>query len=138
MKKTIFIVILLIITKCNISNAQTALETQLRNFPISNYLNKPIDTLIGHLPPGYDTTFIIGCGSSINRGASLQINYPNNPDHPLAVHVYITDAQYITVNKNMDTPPEVAWPLALLRKEKVACVTIYTVNYEVLNEDDTY
>jgi len=138
MKKTIFILVILLVTKHSVSNAQTAIETQLRNFPISNYLNKPIDTLIAHLPLGYDTAFTIGSSSSINRGASLQINYPNEPDYPLSINVYITDAQYITVNKAMETPPEVAWPLALLRKEKVACVTIYTVNYEVLNEGDIY
>lgn len=50
------------------------------------------------------------------------------------INIFITDAQYITVNKSMTTPAEVAWPFSLLRKEKVGCVTIFTGAYKVINE----
>ena len=112
------------------------METQLRNFPISSYLNKPIDTLIAHLPVGYDTAFIIGSSGNINRGASLQINYP--PNNQFWVIVNITDVQFISINKNTNTAPDEAWPLNLLRKEKVGSVRIYTGSYQIINEDDIY
>ncbi len=116
--------------------AQLTLEEQLRNFPITDYLNKPIDTLIAHLPPGYDTAFYIGGTGNINRGASLEISYP--PDNAYWVHVNITDAQYIAVNKNTFTRPEIAWPLSLLRKEKVGSIIIGRGGYEIINEGDIY
>jgi len=136
MKKRLSILIVLFALISNESIAQSSLETQLRNFPIADYLNKPIDTLIAHLPPGYDTAFIISGTGNINRGASLQINYP--PNNQFWVDIHITDAQYITINKQFETPPATAWPLALLRKEKVGSVRIYTGAYEIVNEDDIY
>ena len=40
--------------------------------------------------------------------------------------------------KKTRTSPEIAWPIALLRKEKVGSVTIYTGAYEIINEADIY
>ena len=124
----------------NESTAQKAdslrLDSLLRNFPIVNYLKKPIDTLIAHLPPGFDTSFIISSNGNINRGASLQINYP--PNNAYWIDIFITDAKYITINKEFKTPPEVAWPLKLLRKEKIGSITIYTGAYEIIKEADIY
>jgi hypothetical protein len=136
MKKTIYLFGILLIFVSVRLVAQTTLETQLRNFPITKYLNKPIDTLIANLPAGYDTAFEIGSTSSINKGASLQINYPNCQ---YWVYINITDAKYITVNKNTrNISYAQAWPLSLLRKEKVGSVTIYTGAYEIINEADIY
>ncbi len=137
MKKILFILTVLFALAYNDASAQTSLETHLRNFPIADYLNKPIDTLIAHLPVGYDTNYIIGPTGNINRGASLQINYP--PNNQFWVYINITDAQYITLQRDARyTRPEDAWPLALLRKEKVGSVTIYTGAYEIINEADIY
>lgn len=135
MKKSILTFFVLFFIRSNSASAQT-LDSILRHFPISNYLNKPIDTLIAHLPPGYDTTFVIGSNGNINRGASLQINYP--PNNAYWVHIFITDAQFITLNKPITTRPEVAWPLNLLRKEKIGSITIYTGAYQIINEGDIY
>lgn len=115
---------------------QSILDSQLRNFPIVNYLNRPIDTLIAHLPPGYDTAFYIGGTGNINRGASLQINYP--PNNEYWIHINITDIQYITVNKDINTLPAIAWPFSLLRKEKIGSIIIGRGGYEIINEADIY
>ncbi|MBK8712850.1 MAG: hypothetical protein IPL97_13445 [Niastella sp.] len=136
MKKLSSILVVLFALAFNESRAQSSLDSQLRNFPIADYLNKPIDTLIAHLPAGYDTSFDIGSSGNINRGASLQINYP--PNNQFWIDIFITDAQYITINKSLNTRPEDAWPLALLRKEKVGSITIYTGAYEIINEADIY
>ena len=48
------------------------------------------------------------------------------------------NAQYITIKKVLLTPPATAWPLALLQKEKVGSVRIYTGAYEIMNEADIY
>ena len=135
MKKLSSILVVLFALAFNESRAQSSLDSQLRNFPIADYLNKPIDTLIAHLPAGYDTSFDIGSSGNINRGATLQINYPN---YEFWVYIHITDAQYITVQKELLTPAATAWPLALLRKEKVGSITIYTGAYEIINEADIY
>jgi hypothetical protein len=140
MKKISLIILTLQIVKIASAQIQSSIEMNLRNFPIANYLNKPIDTLLTHLPPGYDTAFIIGPASTINKGATLQIDYSNYPGYPFAMHIYIYDAQFITVNRDFRLMPlaKDAWPLALLRKEKIACIKIYTVNYETLNEGCIY
>lgn len=135
MKKIILIFFVLLFIKLNSASAQT-LDSLLRHFPIANYLQKPIDTLIAHLPPGYDTAFVIGSNGNINRGASLQINY--SPNNAYWIQIFITNAQYITINKPITTRPEVAWPLNLLRKEKIGSITIYTGAYEIISEGDIY
>ena len=135
MKGLILLLILVFAFKLENAKGQN-LDSLLRNFPISSYLNKPIDTLIANLPSGYDTNFEIGSNGNINRGASMQINYP--PENLFWVHIFITDAQYITINKDINTRPEIAWPLKLLRKEKIGSITIYTGAYEIINEGDIY
>jgi hypothetical protein len=135
MKKVIFISSVLLVFSFKSTNAQT-LDSLLRDFPLANFLNKPIDTLISHLPPGYDSTFIIGSNGNTNRGASLQINYP--PNNLYWVHIFITNAQFITINKQLSTRPEVAWPINLLRKEKIGLIRIYTGAYEIINEKGIY
>lgn len=134
MKKIITIISLLFfVSGFNKANAQT-LDSLLRHFPLSDYLNKPIDTLIAHLPPGYDTAFIISDNGNVNRGASLQISYP--PNYLYWIDVGITAAQFITIKKEFSTSPDIAWPLSLLRKEKIGCITIYTGAYQIINEAD--
>jgi hypothetical protein len=118
------------------AKAQTTLETQLRNFAITKYLNKPIDTLLTNLPLGYDTSFIVGSNGNINRAASLQINYP--PNCQFWIDIFITTPQFVKPYKNTKIRSEIAWPLSLLRKEKVGSVTIYSGAYEIINEADIY
>ena len=134
MRKIAFLLFFIFIAKS--STIAQNLDSLLRNFPISNYLNKPIDSLIAHLPGGFDTTFIVGSNGNINRGASLQINYP--PNNAYWIHVFITDAHYITIQKNLTTDPKTAWPVNLLRKEKIGSITIYTSGYKIINEADIY
>jgi len=140
MKKKIFIFCISFFINFYVSSAQKLdslmLDSLLRNFPLINFINKPIDTLLAHLPTGFDTTFIIGSNGNTNRGASLQINYP--PNNAYWIDIFITNAQYITVNKQLSTPPEVAWPLNLLRKEKIGLIRVYTGAYEIINEKDIY
>jgi hypothetical protein len=140
MKKIALIILTFQIVNIASAQLQSSTETRLRNFPIANYLGKPIDTLLAHLPYGYDTVFTIGPSSNINKGASLQIDYSNYPGYPFSMHIHIYDAQFITVNRDFRLIPlaKDAWPLALLRKEKIACIEIYTVNYETLNEGCIY
>jgi hypothetical protein len=135
MKSIILTVYLLLSFNIADVNAQS-IDSLLRNFPISNFLNRPIDTLIANLPSGYDTLFIIGSNGDINRGASLQINYP--PNNAYWIDIFITDAQYITINKTIDTHPNDAWPISLLRREKIGVITIYTGGYEIINHGDIY
>ena len=135
MKKSLLLTFTLVVS--NFIQAQANLETQLRNFPINNYLRKPIDTLLAYLPAGYDTTFEICPTGNINRGAALQINY--QPNYKFKVYINITDAQYISVQRDFRfTRSEVAWPIALLRKEKIGSVTIYKFPLEIINEADIY
>lgn len=103
-----YLLIALIILGHNLK-AQTQLEIQLRNLPLDSYLNKPIDTLLANIPSGDDTTFIMGPAGNINRGASFQINYP--PNNQFWIYVNITDARYITLNRDArNTASEIAWP----------------------------
>jgi hypothetical protein len=137
MKKVLFIFALIIPTVFCKAQSQPNLYQQLQNFPLQNYLNKPIDTLLAHLPAGYDTAFVIGSAGSLNVGATLQVNYM--PNYQFWVYISITDAQYITVRRNfMVYKPAEAWPLALLRKEKIGSVTVYTGGYEIINKASIY
>lgn len=112
--------------------AQNQLESDLQNFPLANYLNKPIDSLIAHLPTGYDTLFVVGSAGNINKGASIQINYAN---YQFWLDIFITSPQFITVQRDARySSVDTAWPLQLLRKEKVGRVTIFKGDYLVIND----
>ena len=132
MKKVTIILIVLMSSIQFEAKSQTSLLSQLQNFPLANYLNKPIDTLLANLPAGYDTAFFITSGGHIQFGASLQVNYM--PNFKFWVYIEITNPQYITVKRTSAIPAEVAWPLHLLRKEKVGRVTIFRLDYQVINE----
>jgi hypothetical protein len=139
MKK--YIVISFLTTLFSISKdakCQSSLYNQLANFPLANYLNKPIDSLIVHLPAGFDTAFQISSNGTLTKGASLQINYP--PNYQFWIEIYITDAQHININYPFVAiyRPDLAWPLALLRKEKIGSVSIYTGGYQIINEASIY
>lgn len=112
--------------------AQNQLESDLQNLPLANYLNKPIDSLIAHLPTGYDTLFVVGSAGNINKGASIQINYAN---YQFWLDIFITSPQFITVQRDARySSVDTAWPLQLLRKEKVGRVTIFKGDYLVIND----
>ena len=133
MKKLLLVFTLTIVSFFFKAQSQPTLYTLLQNFPLQDYLNKPIDTLLAHLPAGYDTAFYIGSAGSVNMGATLQVNYM--PNYQFWIDISITDAQYITVRKNfMLGRPEVLWPLYLLRKEKVGSITIFYGAYQILKE----
>jgi hypothetical protein len=137
MKKVLFVFTLITSSLIYRAQAQSTLYTQLQNFPLQNYLNKPIDTLLANLPAGYDTAFVIGSAGSLNVGATLQVNYM--PNYQFWIDIGITDAQHITVRKNfMLGSPAVLWPLSLLRKEKVGSITIFTGAYQILKEATIY
>lgn len=137
MKKTTIIIMLLAVSLFCKAQITNTLYTQLQNFPIENYLNKPIDTLLAHLPAGYDTAFYIGSAGSLNVGATLQVNYM--PNYQFWIDIGITDAQFITVRKNfMLGTPDILWPLNLLRKEKIGSITIFYGAYQILKEADIY
>jgi hypothetical protein len=129
----IFSICISIFTKCH---AQQALCDKLQNLPIASYLNKPMDTILAHLPQGYDTAFDIGPTCNINKGAMLQVYYPNQ----FLVDIFITDAHFINIHQviSATNPPHVAWPLALLRKEKVGSVIIYDTALNIIKEADIY
>jgi hypothetical protein len=136
MKKTFLIIIIFTATLFRTATAQT-LSTQLHNFPVADYLNKPIDTLIAHLPAGYDTAFIILSGKTLNHGASLEINYP--PNDQFWLEIDIADAQYITVQKDFTQGrPEVLWPFSLLRKEKIGRIRIHTGQGVIIKDSDNF
>jgi hypothetical protein len=130
MKKLIIILAILIYSFK--SEAQPSLLSQLQNFPLANYLNKPIDTLLANLPSGYDTAFFITSSGHIQRGASLQVNYM--PNFNFWICIDITSPQFITEKRETAIPPEIAWPIQLLRKEKIRSITIFRLDYRVINE----
>jgi hypothetical protein len=130
MKKIVILLTLFFGTK--FCNAQTSLLSQLQKFPLVSYLNKPIDSLLVHLPAGFDTAFFISGSGNINIGATLQVNYM--PNFKFWIDISITDPQFITIKRNLNTPSEIAWPLHLLRKEKIGSITIFRGAYQVLNE----
>lgn len=136
MKAMPYLLVIFLSILCFKVKAQQSLDSQLRNFPFENFLNKPIDSLIANIPLGYDTAFAIGGTGNTNRGASLQINY--SPNNEYWIYINITDSRFITINKNLDTKPEVAWPLSLLRKEKIGSIVVGRGGYEIIKDIDIY
>jgi hypothetical protein len=136
MKKTFILFAIFFSMSFLSANAQSDLGTQLRNLHLGNYLRKPIDSLIPHLPAGYDTAFGVGSSGNVNHGACLLIYYPNN-EYWISIDIY--DPQYITVQRpNRFTHDEEIWPVALLRKEKIRGVEILNRDYQVINEAWVY
>jgi hypothetical protein len=135
MKKIFFLITILTVIGFSSAMAQTAFETQLTNFTIGAYLNKPIDTLIAHLPSDNGKVLTILSASNIAKGASLQIDYS---DSQYWVEIDIVNPQYITVDRDIHVKAEVAWPFSLLRKEKVGSVSIHSGTGQIINHADIY
>ncbi|MBX2889019.1 MAG: hypothetical protein KF829_10275 [Ferruginibacter sp.] len=132
MKRILFLITLF----ATLQNAKAqTLEQQLQNFPLTDYFNRPIDTLIAHLPAGYDSAFIILPGKYVYLGARLQINYGT----AYWVDIGIINPQYITLFRDsLSIPCDVAWPLSLLRKEKVGRISIYKDDWTIIKEGNIF
>ena len=122
MKLRLFTLLFLIIFFLFKVKAQESLENKLLQLNLNALINKPIDSLLTKLPFPADTTLYIGAGSSIFFGASLSVSYLNNQ---YTVYIIPRDIQYITLSNPNRLPNYQAWPLHLLRKEKLGSVTIY-------------
>jgi hypothetical protein len=118
------------------SYGQSNLENQIQNFNYSYFLNKPIDSLLANLPLGYDTAFAIGGSQTVDRGASLEIYYPTINGFTLTIT--ITAPEHIDPSKSQSVPANIAWPLNLLRKEKIGSILLMKSGYIKIVDIDIY
>ncbi|MBX2889022.1 MAG: hypothetical protein KF829_10290 [Ferruginibacter sp.] len=103
------------------TKAQSNLESLLTNINLNQYLDKPIDTLLAHIP--YTDSISVHGSEPVTRGAMLVVVYDSIPYMWLDIKIY--EPQFINPNSFNWYQPEIAWPLSLLRKEKIWQITVY-------------
>jgi hypothetical protein len=100
--------------------AQTSIQSQLTNLNLAALLNKPIDSLIAVIPAGY-TEIMVTSGCNAFLAGGIVITYPNN----FCIDISAKDFQFVTRHNVNHLQPAIAWPVNLMRKEKIGSVTIY-------------
>lgn len=121
---------------CALSNkliAQCTLHDSLATINLSAFLNKPIDSLLLKLPQSYDT-LQVGPAATVSQGAHLIIGYGGNyPHSDFIITICPNTRNYITVLNSQNLPFEQAWPLVLLRKERIGSIEIMGPNGDIIN-----
>jgi hypothetical protein len=111
----------------NIGKAQQPLECQLSNLNLASFINKPIDSLLAKIPAGY-TQLIVRGGGNMFLAGGIAVAYPSEYD----IDIRAYDFQYVTQRNVNRVPSAQAWPIHLMRKEKIARIIIYK-NWTVIN-----
>lgn len=122
MKRYIIVTLFaLFLTTYNTFAQQQTLEQQLVNLDLNLFLNKPVDTFFAYIPHT-DSIFVSGT-DPIYKGAAVVIEYHQTPF--LWIYINIYDPQYITPYNHNFINTENAWPLSLVKKEKIERILIY-------------
>lgn len=131
MKKYFCIFLLLIFFNTQYTVAQQPpLEQQLISMDLNLFLNKPIDTLLAYLP--HTDSIFVTSTEPIYRGAGLIIEYYQTPFLWLYINIY--EPQHITAFSHNYLNPENAWPVSLVKKEKIGRILIYKDSNTLINQ----
>lgn len=117
---------ILLIGIMNTTKAQSSIQTQLTSLNLTSLLNKPIDSLIAIIPAGY-TEITVTSGCNVFLAGGVIISYPNN----FSIDISAKDFQFVTRSNINRLQPALAWPVNLMRKEKIGSVKIYK-NWNVI------
>jgi hypothetical protein len=126
MKKIIIISILTTMISLT-SIAQSSIQSQLSNLDLSLSYNKPIDSLIARIPAGYSQLIVRG-GSNMFLAGGLIVSYPDDINIDITAHNF----QFVTLKNINFLPSALAWPVNLMRKEKIKSIIIYK-NWNIIN-----
>lgn len=120
MKKYIFLISILTISFINKINGQTPDSTvnSLLAMNESQYINKPLDSIITNLPAGYDQIKILS-GGHLYTARKIRIRYPNE------VYIELHVRQYTHMNP---VDSNRIWDIALMRQENLYKTVIYKNN----------
>lgn len=124
--KYVIALLLLFVVSFEVS-AQTTLESQLTNLNLASFINKPIDSLLAKIPVGY-SQMIVTSGCNVFLAGGIAIGYPSEYD----IDIRAYDFQHVTRRNISRVPSAQAWPIHLMRKEKIASIVIYK-NWTVIN-----
>ena len=119
MKEILITVFVFTFISNNNLKAQT-LQDSILAINFSQYINKPIDSLINILPSSYDSIYT-RAGSSTFVGATVILEY----SHPfMMVYIYPGTHNFYTPLNAAHNPPHIAWPLASVRKENIYRIVV--------------
>jgi hypothetical protein len=84
----------------------------------SQFINKPLDSIINVIPPGYNQIKVIS-GGHLYTARKLRIRYPDQ----VYIELHVRDFNYMNpVDTNR------IWDIALMKKEKLYRTVIYKHN----------
>lgn len=136
MKKNIIIILVFIASAFlpKHLNAQTSLNDTLVGLDLMYYLDKPIDSILAKLPHSYDTLKILPA-LTVTQGAKIVLIYnPIINQHSYIVSIYPNTRNFITVLNSQSLPFSQAWPLNLLKQEKIGYIEIMGPNGTIIND----
>jgi hypothetical protein len=118
-KNTFYWLALFIITS-NRTVAQAILQDTLLSINYGSFINKPIDSLLAKLPP--TTEYKIRPDNTMFNGAHLIVSYRRQGLY--LITLMPGDRNFINKKNPANLPWHEAWPLHLLRKERLAAIEI--------------
>lgn len=102
----------------------SVLIAQLASLNLASYQNKPVDTLLVHLPAGY-TTMKIGGWRSQRLAEVLYIIYPGK----ISVGIHVRNFQFMNPHLVNTSNPTQNWDINLFKKESIAFAIIYNDSF---------
>lgn len=128
MKKYLLITLILLFSFTQKTLAQTtdSLVNKILAIDESQYVNKPLDSIIAVLPPGYIRLKIYSLGH--NTARCLNVLYPNR------VWVDLHVREYTNMNP---VDPNRVWNITLMRREKLYKMVVRKHN-DCYRNCDTY
>lgn len=96
------------------------LTCQLSAINLSQYIGKPVDSLLAHLPAGY-TSLQIGGWRSQRLAEVLYILYPNN----ISVGIHVRNFQFMNPQLVNTPNPTENWNITLFKKETISFSIIF-------------
>jgi len=96
------------------------LIAQLTSLNLASYQNKPVDSLLAHLPAGY-TTMKIGGWRSQRLAEVLYVIYPGK----VSVGIHVRNFQFMNPKLANTSNPTQNWDINLFRKESITFTIIF-------------
>jgi len=116
----------------NKSLKQDTLIISLGTLNLSNFYDKPIDSLIAKIPQNFQSMKVLG-GSKDDRAGKLLVSYNSN----VYIVIRVREFTHLDPTNPDKVLPEQRWSTTLMRKEKIYSIKIYNGNTLInhFNED---
>lgn len=101
----------------------TTALTQILNLPLSNYISKPVDSLLLVLPSGFTSRGFMPTGIGYTKG--VYQSYFSNETNNCFIEIYINTFQFLPIPNRT---PTTTWNMNLAKQETIAYIKVIKNN----------